>query len=353
MFKNLSVLDPLLDPVQSAKAAGLRYTTDSQPGIQRQRVGRGFSYIDPNGNRIPPSPERDRIKALVIPPAWTDVWICPHSHGHLQATGRDARGRKQYRYHPEWRRLRSQVKFDRLLPFGLTLPSLRQQTAAHLKLKGMPREKVLATVVQLLEKTLIRVGNDEYARRNQSFGLTTMRDRHVDIDQSQVTFEFRGKSGVEHAITLEDRRLAKIIQQCQEIPGYELFQYFDAEKRRQTIDSGDVNDYLQYITGADFTAKDFRTWKGTVLAANALAKVSDFEDQKQAEQHVREIIKSVAQQLGNRPTTCRKYYVHPGIIDSYIEAKLLTLMQKKLEDLPQLSPEEQGVLAILQQISSV
>lgn len=265
--------------------------------------------------------------------------------------GRDVKGRKQYRYHPEWRRLRSRVKFDRLLPFGLALPNLRQQTAAHLSLKGMPREKVLATVVQLLEKTLIRVGNNEYARHNQSFGLTTMRDRHVEIDQSQVTFEFRGKSGVQHTITLEDRRLAKIIQQCQEIPGYELFQYFDDDKRWQTIDSGDVNDYLQHLTGADFTAKDFRTWNGTVLAASALAKVNDFEDRKQAEKHVIDIIKIVAQQLGNRPATCRKYYVHPGIIDSYIEAKLLGLMQKKLEDLPRLSMEEQGVLSLLQQIS--
>lgn len=345
------MLDTLIEPVHSAKAAGLRYISDSMPGIQRQRAGRGFSYFDTTGERIPPSPERDRIKSLAIPPAWTDVWICPHPQGHLLATGRDAKGRKQYRYHPEWRRLRSQVKFDRLLPFGLALPRLRQQTAAHLKLKGMPREKVLATVVQLLEKTLIRVGNDEYARRNQSFGLTTMRNRHVDVDQSHLTFEFRGKSGVQHAITLEDRRLANIIQRCQELPGYELFQYFDEDKRRQTIDSGDVNDYLQHLTGSDFTAKDFRTWKGTVLATKALANARDFEDQKQAEKHVVEVIKIVAQHLGNRPATCRKYYVHPGIIDAYIEATLLTLMQQKLENLPRLSQAEQGVLSVLKQLS--
>lgn len=347
------MLDTLVDPVQSAKAAGLRYTSDCKPGIQRQRVGRGFSYFDPEGKRIPPSPERDRIKALAIPPAWTDVWICPHPQGHLQATGRDAKGRKQYRYHPEWRRLRNQVKFDRLVPFGHALPTLRQQTAAHLQLKGMPREKVLATVVQLLEKTLIRVGNDEYARRNQSFGLTTLRDRHVDVGHSKVTFEFRGKSGVEHAISLQDRRLAKIIRQCQDIPGYELFQYFDEDQQRQTIDSGDVNDYLRRVTGADFTAKDFRTWKGTVLAASHLIEVHDFASQKQAEQYVRKMIKFVAQQLGNRPTTCRKYYIHPSIIDTYIEAKLATLMRQKLPALSHLSATEKGVLSVLQHIASV
>ncbi|WP_010479359.1 DNA topoisomerase IB [Acaryochloris sp. CCMEE 5410] len=345
--------DTLVDPVQSAKAAGLRYTNDNQPGIRRQRVGKGFSYFDVEGSRIPSSPERDRIKALAIPPAWTDVWICPYPQGHLQATGRDAKGRKQYRYHPEWRRLRNQVKFDRLLPFGHALPTLRQQTAAHLQLSGMPREKVLATVVQLLEKTLIRVGNDEYARRNQSFGLTTLRDRHVDVDHSQITFEFRGKSGVEHAISIEDQRLANIIRKCQDIPGYELFQYIDADQQRQTIDSGDVNDYLQWMTGADFTAKDFRTWKGTVLAASNLIEVHDFTSQKQAEQYVREMIKAVAQQLGNRPATCRKYYIHPGIIDTYIEEKLATLMQQKLSDLSHLSAAEKGVLSVLQHIASV
>ncbi|PZD71214.1 hypothetical protein C1752_07490 [Acaryochloris thomasi RCC1774] len=345
----------LADPVQSARAAGLRYVSNDRPGIQRQKVGRGFSYIDLDGNRIPPSPERDRIQALAIPPAWTEVWICPHPQGHLQATGRDAKGRKQYRYHPEWRRLRSRAKFDRLLPFGLVLPTLRQHTTQHLKLKGLPREKVLATVVQLLGKTLIRVGNDQYARRNRSFGLTTLRDRHVEIEEGQVTFEFRGKSGVEHAITLEDPRLAKIVQQCQEIPGYELFQYFDENKQRQTVDSGDVNVYLQQITGSDFTAKDFRTWAGTVLTAAELIKISDFEDDRQAQKHVRETVKAVAKQLGNRPATCRKYYIHPVIIETYIEAKLIAMMEKRrseLEHHAQLSAHETGVLSILHQTSS-
>ncbi|MGB7417158.1 MAG: DNA topoisomerase IB [Thermosynechococcaceae cyanobacterium] len=342
----------LCDPVQSAKSAGLRYVSDDQPGIERQKVGRGFSYIDLDGNRIAPSPERDRIQALAIPPAWTDVWICPNPQGHLQATGRDAKGRKQYRYHPQWQRLRNRAKFDRLLPFGMALSSVRQQTAQHLKLKGLPREKVLATVVRLLEKTLIRVGNDQYARRNQSFGLTTLRDRHVEIEKGQVTFEFRGKSGVEHAITLEDPRLAKIIQQCQDIPGYELFQYFDENKQRQTVDSGDVNVYLQQTMGTDFTAKDFRTWAGTVLTAAELLKVSDFEDDKQAQQYVRETVKTVARQLGNRPATCRKYYIHPAIIEIYIEAQLGGMMKTlQLERLPQLSSHELGVLSILHQLS--
>ncbi|MEO0377562.1 MAG: DNA topoisomerase IB [Cyanobacteria bacterium P01_A01_bin.17] len=325
----------LADPVQSARAAGLRYVSDDRPGIQRQKVGRGFSYIDLDGDRIPPSPERDRIQALAIPPAWTEVWICPNPQGHLQATGRDAKGRKQYRYHPEWRRLRSRAKFDRLLPFGLVLPTLRQRTTQHLKLKGLPREKVLATVVQLLGKTLIRVGNDQYARRNRSFGLTTLRDRHVEIEEGQVTFEFRGKSGVEHAITLEDPRLAKIVQQCQEIPGYELFQYFDENKQRQTVDSGDVNVYLRQITGSDFTAKDFRTWAGTVLTTAELIKVSDFEDDQQAQKYVRETVKAVAKQLGNRPATCRKYYIHPVIIEAYVEAKLIAMMEKQRSELIQ------------------
>lgn len=345
----------LADPVQSARAAGLRYVSDDRPGIQRQKVGRGFSYIDPDGNRIPPSPERDRIQSLAIPPAWTEVWICPNPQGHLQATGRDAKGRKQYRYHPEWRRLRSQAKFDRLLPFGMALPALRQQTTQHLRLKGLPREKVLATVVQLLGKTFIRVGNDQYARRNRSFGLTTLRDRHVEIEAGQVTFEFRGKSGVEHTITLEDPRLTKIVQQCREIPGYELFQYFDENKQRQTVDSGDVNVYLRQATGSDFTAKDFRTWAGTVLTAAELIKVSNFEDDQQAQRYVRETIKAVARQLGNRPATCQKYYIHPVIIDTYIEAKLIAMMEEsrsKLQSYAQLSAHETGVLSILQQTSA-
>lgn len=296
----------------------------------------------------------ERLKSLTIPPALWDVWICHLPDGHLQATGRDAKKRKQYFYHPEWRKIRSQHKFNRMLLFGACLPTIRQTIARDLNQSGLPREKVLAAVVQLLESTLIRVGNAQYAKKNRSFGLTTMRDRHVEIKGAKVKFEFRGKSGIDHEIELKDRRLAKIIQQCREIPGYEIFKYYDDSGDRQMIDSGDVNQYLQQITGRDFTAKDFRTWYGTLLAAIELDELGTFDSEKQARKNVTQAIKYVAQQLGNRPATCRKYYVHPAIIEAYQDNSLLELFSKisKTEpdvDRDALHPEEQVVIEIIKQ----
>ena len=257
-------------PAESAKAAGLRYTSDARPGIRRIKRGRAFAYVDAEGKRVRAAAELERIRSLVIPPAWIDVWICPDPRGHLQATGRDARGRKQYRYHPKWRVVRDETKYDRVIGFAQALPSIRRTTSDHLRRQGLPREKVLATVVQLLEKTLIRVGNDEYARSNRSYGLTTMRDGHVEVRGPRLRFSFRGKSGVEHEIDLNDRRLARIVRQCRDLPGYELFQYIDENDQRQTVGSDEVNAYLKEITGQDLTSKDFRTWAGTVLAAQLL-----------------------------------------------------------------------------------
>src|SRR5687768_14114198 len=258
------------EPEESARAAGLRYTNDNRPGITRARRGSGFRYTGPDGRVIRNKEELRRIGSLVIPPAWTDVWICPDPRGHLQATGRDARGRKQYRYHPKWREVRDDTKYYRMISFAQALPAIRRRTALDLARPQLTREKVLATVVQLLEKTLIRVGNDEYAKQNQSFGLTTMRDGHVDVKGSRVRFSFKGKSGVEHDVDLSDRRLARIVKACRDIPGYDLFQYYDEDGERHAIGSADVNAYLQEATGEDFTSKDFRTWAGTVLAAQLL-----------------------------------------------------------------------------------
>lgn len=344
----------VIDPVESAELVGLRYVSDTIPGIQRQTVGEEFCYIDANGKQICDDSELSRIKALVIPPAWTDVWICSLSHGHLQATGRDAKGRKQYRYHAHWRQVRSQTKFNRMIAFAEALPKIRKRTEEDLALPGLPREKVLATVLRLLEITRIRVGNEEYAQTNKSFGLTTMRDRHVDISGSTIRFKFRGKSGVDHDLELSDRRLAKIVKRCQDIPGQELFQYLDDDKQRQQIDSGDVNIYLREITGLDFTAKDFRTWAGTVLAAQELNELGPFESESQGKKNVTQAIKDVANQLGNRPATSRKYYIHPAIIDAYMDGSLFQTMEQvskqETADSPsELRSEEQAVLNLLEQ----
>lgn len=306
-----------VDPVDSARAAGLRYAVDNRPGITRHPSANGFEYFDTNGKRIADEAVLSRIKSLGLPPAWTDVWICPQSNGHLQATGRDARGRKQYRYHAEWRSVRDETKFARMVAFGKALKQIRARVDRDLRKKGLPREKVLATVVRLLETTLIRVGNDEYAKQNNSFGLTTMRDRHAKISGAKVGFEFRGKSGKWHTIYVEDKRLARIVKNCRDIPGHELFQYYDADGKRQSIDSSDVNAYLREITGQEFTAKDFRTWAGTVCALMAFTSMSPCESQAHAKQNVSTAIKAVAEQLGNTPTVCRKYYVHPAVIDAY------------------------------------
>ncbi|HYG61241.1 MAG TPA: DNA topoisomerase IB [Thermoanaerobaculia bacterium] len=321
-----------VDPVESAKAAGLRYVTDDRPGIRRRKAGKSFTYIAPDGKTVRDPQELQRIKSLAIPPAWTDVWICPVRNGHLQATGRDARGRKQYRYHPEWRSVRDETKFGRMIAFGDALPKIRERLEADLSLRGLPREKVLATVVKLLETTLIRIGNKEYVRQNNSFGLTTLRDGHVDIEGSKLRFEFRGKSGQEHSVEVQDRRLARVVQRCRDLPGQTLFQYLDEQGERQKISSEDVNAYLREITGEDFTAKDFRTWGGTVLALAALLEIGGCESQKEANKAVVETVKRVASELGNRPATCRKFYIHPVVIDSFVEGKLVEALAEVVED---------------------
>ena len=339
-----------LDPVTSAKVAGLRYVNDLRmPGIRRVGSKQRVRYLDPAGRRIRDRAVLERIRSLAIPPAWTDVWICPDEHGHLQATGRDARGRKQYRYHPRWREVRDEVKYGRLIAFAQALPAIRRRTNRDLLQSGLPREKVLAAVVQLLEKTLIRVGNEEYARQNGSVGLTTMKDGHAKVQGGRVRFEFRGKSGIEHAIDLEDRRLAKIVKACRDLPGYELFQYVDSEGRRQAIDSADVNAYLREITGEDFTAKDFRTWAGTVLAAQALAEVATFTSQREAKRNVVHAIESVAKRLGNTKAVCRKCYIHPAILDSYMDgATIQTIKARARLARGMLSGEEAAVVGMIE-----
>lgn len=325
------------DAVASAEAADLRYVSDEQPGIRRKKQGRGFTYFDAQGRRIKPGPLRDRIEALVIPPAWTDVWICPHPGGHIQATGRDEKGRKQYIYHPRWREVRDQTKFNRIILFAERLPLIRERTDADLRRRGLPREKVVAAVVRLLEATLIRIGNLEYARQNASFGLTTLRDRHVTISGSSVKFEFSGKSGKQQDVVLRDRRLARVVQQCKDIPGYELFQYLDEDGKRQTVGSGDVNDYLRAITGEDFTAKDFRTWGGTVRAVQVLLTFDLPEDDKAAQRQVVEAVKQVARELGNTPTVCRAYYIHPAVLECYPDGRLAEVVGAHLSP-PDASP---------------
>ena len=338
------------EPQQSAKLAGLRYVRADELQIERRKVGRGFSYLDRQGNRITDSAEIERLKALTVPPALSDVWLCHLPNGHLQAVGRDAKRRKQYFYHPEWRKTRSQHKFNRMLLFGASLPLIRKTTDNHLKKRGLPREKVLAAVVQLLETTLIRVGNEQYAKKNCSFGLTTLRDRHVEIVGSKIQFEFRGKSGVEHEIELRDRRLANAIKKCQEIPGYEIFKYYDESGDRHFVDSGDVNEYLQQITQQEFTAKDFRTWAGTLLTAIELYELGEADSEQEAKSNVVQAIKNTAKQLGNRPATCRKYYVHPATIEAYHDGTLLDLMGDLDNVTPNaegLNPEEEIVLEII------
>jgi DNA topoisomerase-1 len=342
------------NPAAAARAVGLRYVSDAMPGITRRRAGRAFSYRGPDGRLIRDRADLARIKRLAIPPAWSDVWICPDGKGHLQATGRDARGRKQYRYHPDWRTVRDAAKFDRMLAFARALPRLRERVAEDQARRGLPREKVLATVVRLLEVTLIRVGNQEYARENRSYGLTTMRDRHVDFAGAELIFEYRGKGGRRHRISLRDRRLARIVRSCQELPGQHLFQYIDDEGERQAVDSADVNAYLQEITGEPFTAKDFRTWAGTVLASLALGEFESFDTEAAAKRNVTRAIEQVAAQLGNTAAVCRKSYIHPEVVACYLDGSLLGLLRGRVEqvlreDLAGLRSEEAAVLALLQQ----
>jgi len=326
-------------PSDAAKVAGLRYVCpDRVPGIRRIGRHNRFRYVDSMGATVSNPAELQRIRSLVIPPAWTDVWICPDPRGHLQATGRDARGRKQYRYHPRWRDVRDEVKYGRLASFADALCKIQERTEADLERSGLPREKVLATVVQLLQKTLIRVGNDEYAKQNGSIGLTTMRDRHAKVNGSTVRFEFRGKSGIQHAVDLEDRRLARIVKACRDLPGYELFQYIDDRGEHQAIDSADVNAYVRDICGEDFTAKDFRTWAGTVIAARELARLPKSRSRAEAKRHIVRAVEAVAKRLGNTKAVCRKSYIHPAIFDAYLggtairadEDAIVSMIRKRL-----------------------
>ena len=340
------------DPVASAEDAGLRYLPDTVPGVRRRRAGRGFTYEDPDGTRISEPGRLEWIRGLAIPPAWTDVWISPIRRGHLQATGRDARGRKQYRYHPRWRSVRDEAKYGRLIEFARALPRIRRRTDADLRRRGMPREKVLALVVKLLEATLIRVGNEEYARDNKSFGLSTLRERHVTIDGGEARFTFKGKSGREHEVPIRDRRLVRLIRQSLEIPGQELFQYLDEEGQRRPIDSGDVNDYLRDISGEAFTAKDFRTWAGTVAASLALQEWLEIDDEAGRKRAIVRAIEEVAEQLGNTPAVCRACYVHPDVIGSYLDGTLVDALSERARGAGRgahaLRPEEAAVLGLLQ-----
>ena len=340
-----------LDPVDSARAAGLRYTTDTKPGIRRIKNGSGFKYVDASGKPIRAAAELHRIRALVIPPAWTRVWISPDPRGHLQATGRDARGRKQYRYHAKWREVRDQTKYHRMIGFAQALPTIRRRTHQDLKRPALSRPKVVAAVVQLLEKTLIRVGNDEYAKTNRSFGLTTLRDGHVDVRGDRVRFSFRGKSGIEHEVDLNDRRLARVVRQCRDLPGYDLFQYIDEEGNRQTIASEDVNAYLQDVTGEEYTSKDFRTWAGTVLAAQMLKEIDAFNSESQAKKNIVRAVEAVAKRLGNTKAVCRKCYIHPAIFDAYLDGSMLKTVAQRARRAARsgaLSSGEAAVLGLLQ-----
>jgi DNA topoisomerase-1 len=316
---------PVLHPAGSAEAAGLRYVTDATPGIARQRAGTGFRYSGAGGRAMRDGDTLARIRALAIPPAWRDVWICPRDDGHLQATGRDARGRKQYRYHSRWREIRDETKYDRMAAFARALPRIRRRVSQDLALPGLPRDKVLATVVRLLETTRMRVGNEEYARANDSFGLTTLRVRQVRVQGSTMSFRFRGKSGVWHNVALSDRKLAAIVRRTRDLPGYELFQYLDEHGETRAVDSADVNAYLKAVAGEEFTSKDFRTWAGTVLAAQALHQLGKPEDKSKLAQ----AIECVARQLGNTKAICRKCYIHPAVIDAYLDGSLSDSMNAK------------------------
>ena len=342
----------IVDPQEAAVSAGLVYVSDTEPGITRRRAGKGFSYRDAQGRTVKDQETLDRIRSLAIPPAYTDVWICADPDGHIQATGRDARGRKQYRYHPRFREVRDSTKYERMLDFAAALPALRARVDEDMGRRGMPREKVLATVVHLLETTMIRVGNADYAKQNKSHGLTTLNDRHVKIEGAQVRFRFKGKSGKEWNLGIRDRRVARIVKASQDLPGQHLFQYLDEDGERRTVSSGDVNAYLREISGTDITAKDFRTWTGTVLAALALAEYEKADSAAAAKRNVREAIEQVSARLGNTPTICRKCYVHPQVIDSYLSDDLaLEISEEIAEELdePALRPEERKVLDFLKQ----
>lgn len=352
---SLRIASSRADPNRSAaRAAGLQYVSDASRGITRRRGGGDFVYFAPSRRRISDAATLRRIKSLAIPPAWTEVWICPSPRGHIQAVGRDARGRKQYRYHPRWREARDDAKYHKLIDFAQALPRIRSAVRRHLKKPGLPRDKVLAAVVQVMEKTLIRVGNDEYANQNDSYGLTTLRDKHARVNGKRVRFEFRGKSGVEHEVDVDDPKLARIIRRCRDLPGEELFQYIDEDGQVCDVSSSDVNEYLRRISGGDFTAKDFRTWAGTVVAARALAEFESFDSKAQAKRNVVQAIERVAATLGNTRAVCRKCYIHPRVIETYLDGSLARHLSRKAGrmlagSVGRLNPEEAAVLALLQQ----
>jgi DNA topoisomerase I len=342
----------------AAVRAGLLYVTDGIAGIRRQRVGKGWTFFAPDGERIRDPLARRRIESLVIPPAWSSVWICPDPRGHIQVTARDARGRKQYRYHPLYREARDKSKFRRMLEFSEILPDVRERVERDLRAQDLSRRQILATVVRLLDKTLIRVGNDEYARENRSFGLTTLRGRHVNVEGAMLRFSFRGKSGVNHDVAITDRRLARIVQRCQDLPGQELFQYLDAKGKRQTISSDDVNAYLRETTGRDITAKDFRTWAGTMLAAKELGALGKAKSRREMDRNINRALDAVADRLGNTRAVCRKYYVHPGLLHAYLMGRTVALPSQSFppqfrgSQHPALRQDEVAVLQFLQEEAS-
>jgi DNA topoisomerase-1 len=329
MLKEMSATEGICTAsIASAEEAGLRFVVDDEPGISRHRSGNGFRYKTPSGAVVKDEHTLARIRGLVIPPAWTEVWICMRADGHIQATGRDARGRKQYRYHSDWTRVRDDAKFDRLIEFGKMLPKMRRTISRHMGERGLSRRKVLATVAHLLDTTLVRVGNRDYARENKSYGLTTLQDRHVTFSGSDLRFQFRGKTGKAWKLKLSDRRVARIVRSCQELPGQHLFQYEDGDGIIRQISSADVNDYIREIARSDVTAKNFRTWAGTVLAAMALREFGPIETEASGKRNIREAIKAVAARLGNTPAICRKCYVHPEVVAAYLDGKLAWLLER-------------------------
>jgi DNA topoisomerase I len=344
----------VVDPRDAAETAGLTYVSDEAPGIRRRKSGKGFTYTKPDGAKVTDKATLARIRSLAIPPAYTDVWICPRANGHIQATGRDAKGRKQYRYHPAFREVRESTKYEHMLEFARGLPAIRKTIDEHMSLRGLPREKVLATVVHLLENTLIRVGNSDYVKQNKSYGLTTLRDPHVKVEGGELRFQFKGKSGKTWKLQVKDRRIARIVKACQDLPGQDLFQYIGDDGEQLSITSADVNAYLKEITGREITAKDFRTWAGTVLAALALSEFEEFDNQAKAKKNIREAIEKVASRLGNTPSICRKCYVHPEVFACYLDGGLLLDVKQRIEtqlreDLSSLKPEEAAVLSLLQE----
>jgi DNA topoisomerase-1 len=331
------------------RCAGLRYTSDAQPGIRRKKSGRGFTYVGPDGETVRDPKVRKRIRSLVIPPAWTDVWISPYANGHIQAIGRDSRNRRQYKYHPKWREVRDENKFGRALQFAEALPGIRDAIDKDLSLPGLPRRKVLATIVRLLDTTFVRVGNVEYAKQNRSFGLTTLRTRHVELNGSTIRLSFKGKSGKEHDLKVRDRRIARVIRRCLDLPGYELFQYIDEEGGRSSVDAGDVNEYLREISGADFTTKDFRTWAGTLLATRYLIEAGVAETERQAKTNVVAAVAEVASRLGNTPTVARNCYIHPRVVDAYNSGLLFEMIPARDESLEEEEFDEKLVAAVLRE----